>query len=61
MPGDNLDLTITPYFNDQELDVSVRYWEGAVRIEGAADGQPVSGSGYVEMTGYGDNPAAPVS
>ena len=39
---------------DQELDVSVRYWEGAVRIEGTVDGETVSGHGYVEMTGYGD-------
>ena len=61
VPAARIDLTITPYFEDQELDVSVRYWEGAVRIEGTADGQPVSGSGYVEMTGYGDNNAQPVS
>lgn len=61
VPGEDLDLTVTPYFEQQELDVSVQYWEGAVRIEGTADGQPVSGSGYVEMTGYGDNNARPPS
>jgi predicted secreted hydrolase len=60
IPGENIDLTITPYFEDQELDVSVRYWEGAVRIEGTAAGRSISGSGYVEMTGYGDNQAAPI-
>ena len=38
-----------------ELDVLVRYWEGAVRIEGTVDGEAVSGHGYVEMTGYGDD------
>ena len=53
-----LDLTITPYLSDQELDVGVRYWEGAVRIAGTAGSQPVAGSGYVELTGYGDTPAS---
>ncbi len=55
LPSENLDLQITPHMPDQELDVSVRYWEGAVRIEGTVDGEAVSGHGYVEMTGYGDD------
>ena len=50
----DLNLTITPYLPDQELDVSVRYWEGAVRIEGTVAGTTVTGSGYVELTGYAD-------
>ncbi len=50
VPGANLYLTVTPYLADQELAVSVRYWEGAVRIAGSASGQ-----GYLEMTGYGDS------
>ena len=54
VPSQALDLTVTPYFEAQELDVSVRYWEGAVRVEGMAGGQPVAGDGYVELTGYGD-------
>lgn len=61
IPSEDLSLRITPHFNDQELDVSVRYWEGAVQVEGTADGTPITGAGYVEMTGYGDNQAAPVS
>jgi len=52
VPAQDLDLTITPYFEAQELDVSVRYWEGAVRVDGTANGQPIRGSGYVELTGY---------
>ena len=60
IPGEDLSLRITPHFNDQELDVSVRYWEGAVRVDGAVDGQSITGQGYVEMTGYGDSPASPV-
>jgi predicted secreted hydrolase len=54
VPGEDIDLTITPYMPNQELDVSVRYWEGAVRVKGSA-----SGRGYVEMTGYGESPASP--
>ena len=54
MPADGIDLEITPYISDQELDAIVRYWEGAVRIEGTSRGDPVSGSGYVELTGYAD-------
>ncbi len=51
---EGLDLEITPYIRNQELDTVVRYWEGAVRIEGTSNGQPISGSGYVELTGYAD-------
>ncbi len=54
IPSQALDLTVTPSFKAQELDVSVRYWEGAVFIEGTTNGQPVEGSGYVELTGYAD-------
>ena len=52
IPSEKLDLQITPYLADQEINVSVRYWEGAVRIEGIANGKPIKGNGYVEMTGY---------
>ena len=54
LPGEGLDLEVTPYISDQELDTIVRYWEGAVRIEGTSAGQPIAGSGYVELTGYAD-------
>ena len=54
MPAEGLDIEITPYISDQELDTIVRYWEGAVRIDGTSSGQPISGSGYVELTGYAD-------
>jgi predicted secreted hydrolase len=52
LPSQATDLEITPYISNQELDVSVRYWEGAVWIRGTYKGQPISGNGYVEMTGY---------
>jgi len=56
VPEVGLELEITPAQADQELPVSVRYWEGAVRMQGTRAGQPVSGQGYVELTGYGDAP-----
>ena len=52
MPGEGLDLEIRPLLADQELDVSFRYWEGAVEVTGTRRGQPVRGQGYVELTGY---------
>jgi predicted secreted hydrolase len=52
IPSEGLELTITPVLVDQELDVSFRYWEGAVEMKGTHKGRPVRGRGYVEMTGY---------
>ena len=54
MPGAGLDLVITPRLADQELIVGTRYWEGAVRVDGTADGRPIGGRGYVELVGYGE-------
>jgi len=56
VPSESLELEIAPAFNDQELitarSTRVTYWEGAVEVRGTARGKPVSGQGYVEMTGY---------
>jgi predicted secreted hydrolase len=52
VPQLGLDLQIEPWLADQELNVSYSYWEGAVRVQGQRLGQPVSGNGYVELTGY---------
>jgi predicted secreted hydrolase len=52
LPALGLDLAVRPLLADQELDTSFRYWEGAVAITGTDHGAPVSGSGYVELTGY---------
>lgn len=49
-------LTIQPWLDDQEINLAnVTYWEGAVRFEGSCEGTPVSGNGYVELTGYAGN------
>jgi predicted secreted hydrolase len=52
VPSLDLRLELEPWLADQELNVSYNYWEGAVRVNGERAGQPVSGNGYVEMTGY---------
>ena len=52
VPGAGLSLQVEPYLPDQELNVSYQYWEGAVRVRGDRGGQPIAGSGYVELTGY---------
>ncbi len=52
IPSEELDLKVQPLLADQELDVSFRYWEGAVEITGTQRGRPIRGRGYVELTGY---------
>ena len=52
VPEKGLKLEIEPVMQDQELRLSVLYWEGAVRVEGDRQGIPISGRGYVELTGY---------
>lgn len=52
VPDLALEVEIVPYLAGQELDLAYAYWEGAVRVEGRRAGQPVAGSGYVELTGY---------
>ncbi|HKJ77412.1 MAG TPA: lipocalin family protein, partial [Gammaproteobacteria bacterium] len=36
-----------------ELDLSVRYWEGAVDVVATRNRRKIKGHGYVELTGYG--------
>ncbi|MEM1114952.1 MAG: lipocalin-like domain-containing protein [Bacteroidota bacterium] len=49
VPSEGIDLEVTAAFEAQELDATVRYWEGAVDVTGTA-----SGTGFLEMTGYAD-------
>lgn len=52
LPERDLVLDVLPLIADQELDLSVRYWEGAVTVTGQHGGAPVGGRGYVELVGY---------
>jgi len=55
IPSAVLVLDVEPFVADQELNVSYAYWEGSVRIEGEHSGVPVSGVGYIELTGYANS------
>lgn len=57
IPSQSVDLTVTPYLADQELQLATVYWEGAVQISGSSSGRPASGNGYVELTGYAEQQA----
>jgi predicted secreted hydrolase len=48
----SVDLVLEPYIDNQELDLGVRYWEGAVK---SSRGTGVSATGYLELAGYGDS------
>ena len=58
VPSIPLRVTITPVLSDQELrtenSTRVTYWEGAVDVRGQYRNAPVTGTGYVELTGYAD-------
>jgi predicted secreted hydrolase len=43
----HLDLEVQALLDDQLMDHSVRYWEGAVEVSGSH-----RGTGYLELTGY---------
>jgi predicted secreted hydrolase len=48
VPSASLDLDVEAALDAQEMDLSVRYWEGAVRARGEGPG----GRGYLELPGY---------
>jgi predicted secreted hydrolase len=47
-----LDVDVSTPVEEQELNVGVRYWEGCVRVRGTEQQHPVSGKGYLELTGF---------
>jgi predicted secreted hydrolase len=56
VPTFGISVELQPVMRDQELitrnSTNVTYWEGAVDVTGTFDNNPVTGVGYVEMTGY---------
>jgi predicted secreted hydrolase len=52
VPTAGIRLELKPIVADQEMNVSIIYWEGAVDVSGQSYNKPVSGRGFVEMTGY---------
>jgi predicted secreted hydrolase len=51
VPKGEIDVTLEPRLDNQELDLSVRYWEGAVHAAATSGGAP-AGDGYLELAGY---------
>jgi predicted secreted hydrolase len=58
VPALGLAVDLVPLLANQELDLAVRYWEGAVEVRGTRDGTPVRGHGYAELTGYAGSAGA---
>jgi predicted secreted hydrolase len=55
VPGEQMDLRVRAVLDAQEMtgEVSgISYWEGAIEVTGTRAGRPVTGRGYLEMTGY---------
>jgi predicted secreted hydrolase len=55
VPSEGFDVTITPVLRDQELfdqQLDVAYWEGDCDLSGTDRSGPLTGAGYVELTGY---------
>ncbi len=64
VPAEGLDLVVEPWLDSQEMRTSFVYWEGSVRVSGTArptggtdrrpppPPRPLTGQGYVELTGY---------
>lgn len=52
IPSKNIDLKIIPVIKNQLLQVSIKYWEGSVNIEGKKNNTYIKGRGYAELTGY---------
>jgi len=50
--SEGLELDVEPLVSDQEMRTSFVYWEGAVSVSGTSRGRPLTGRGYVELTGY---------
>jgi predicted secreted hydrolase len=51
LPGEARTLRVAAVFDDQYMQLAVRYWEGMVDVHDRATGEAL-GRGYLEMTGY---------
>ena len=53
VPRLKMDLQISTPLPAQELSLpGLVYWEGLIHTSGASAGAPVTGHGYLELTGY---------
>ncbi len=58
IPSRQLTLELSPRMAEQELSTTrstqVTYWEGAIEVNGVAEGRTIKGQGYMELTGYAE-------
>jgi predicted secreted hydrolase len=58
IPSQQLSLELVPRMAEQELSPKhskhMTYWEGAIETTGIAQGKPIHGQGYMELTGYAE-------
>jgi len=47
-----IDLEVKAVMLDQEMKLTPIYWEGAVEVKGRIKNEPVTGRGYLELSGY---------
>jgi predicted secreted hydrolase len=52
IPSEELKVDVATVFDDQEMTVSVQYYEGALHVSGKFRDEAIDGNGYIEMTGY---------
>ncbi|HSG65040.1 MAG TPA: lipocalin family protein, partial [Gammaproteobacteria bacterium] len=52
LPGERVELEVRALIPNQEMNLSVRYWEGAVVAAGSSGDRRIEGRGYLELTGY---------
>jgi predicted secreted hydrolase len=55
VPKARITLDVTTPMDNQELSTEaagISYWEGMIDVQGRSGAAPISGQGYLEMTGY---------
>jgi predicted secreted hydrolase len=54
IPEYKIDLNIETMIKEQEMKLSVKYYEGCIKLSGNKNNKIINGYGFVELTGYGD-------
>jgi predicted secreted hydrolase len=52
VPAERLTLVVEALIPNQEMNLAIRYWEGAVTATGSAADRELNARGYLELTGY---------
>jgi len=52
IPDYGISLQVDAAIANQELNHSIRYWEGAIKVTGNYQNKNITGKGYLELAGY---------